>query len=104
MSGPFRALYELNLRPRPLPVDDGYFGPKSVAWVIHAAPSSFIGGMRALLMHSLHPLVMAGADQHIEWVSTADAQEVVQRTEPGCGLATRLKLATLSAFVDEEML
>jgi uncharacterized protein (DUF2236 family) len=69
MSGPFRALYELNLRPRPLPVDDGYFGPKSVAWVIHAAPSSFIGGMRALLMHALHPLVMAGADQHGKFLS-----------------------------------
>jgi uncharacterized protein (DUF2236 family) len=64
MNGPFRALYELNLRTRPLPVDDGYFGPKSMAWPIHAAPSSMIGGMRALLMHALHPLVMAGADQH----------------------------------------
>jgi uncharacterized protein (DUF2236 family) len=64
MNGPFRALYELNLRSRPLPADDGYFGPDSVAWTIHAAPSSFIGGMRALLMHALHPLVMAGADQH----------------------------------------
>ena len=63
----------------------------------------------ASLLHGEHQantyrLRMAGADQHIEWVSTADAQEVVQRTEPGCGLATRLKLATLSAFVDEEML
>jgi uncharacterized protein (DUF2236 family) len=67
--GPLRALYELKLRSRPLPLDDGYFGPNSPAWDIHAAPSSFIGGMRALLMHALHPLVMAGAHQHGKYAS-----------------------------------
>jgi len=63
----------------------------------------------ASLLHGEHSaktyrLRVAGADEHIEWVSTHEQQEVVQRTEPGCGLAMRLKLATLSAFVNEGQL
>ncbi|MFY9587106.1 MAG: oxygenase MpaB family protein [Actinomycetota bacterium] len=52
----------------PRPDEDlGYFGPHSVTWRIHGAASTFIGGMRALLMQALHPRAMAGVDQHSDF-------------------------------------
>lgn len=43
--------------------DWGYFGPNSVAWKIHSHPAIVIGGFRALMIQSLHPLAMAGIAQ-----------------------------------------
>ncbi len=44
--------------------DLGYFGPQSVTWRVHADPMQWVGGVRALFLLSLHPLVMAGVHQH----------------------------------------
>jgi uncharacterized protein (DUF2236 family) len=44
--------------------DLGYFGPDSVTWRIHAHPLQWVGGVRALFLLALHPLAMAGVDQH----------------------------------------
>ena len=44
--------------------DLGYFGPHSVTWRVHADPMQWVGGVRALFLLALHPLVMAGVDQH----------------------------------------
>lgn len=45
--------------------DPGLFGPGSVVWRVHAdLPSMLIGGISALLLQTLHPLAMAGVDQH----------------------------------------
>jgi uncharacterized protein (DUF2236 family) len=44
--------------------DLGYFGPDSVTWRIHAEPLQWVGGVRALFLLTLHPLAMAGVDQH----------------------------------------
>ena len=44
--------------------DVGLFGPTSATWVVHADASMLIGGIRALLMQTLHPLAMAGIAQH----------------------------------------
>jgi uncharacterized protein (DUF2236 family) len=44
--------------------DAGLFGPDSVTWRIHGDPISFVGGLRALLLQALHPLAMAGVEQH----------------------------------------
>jgi uncharacterized protein (DUF2236 family) len=49
------------------PADDGFFGPGSVAWRVSADLSSPVAGLRALLMQALHPLAMAGVDQHSDW-------------------------------------
>jgi uncharacterized protein (DUF2236 family) len=43
--------------------DAGWFGPASVSWRVLREGSVMIGGMRALLMHAAHPLVVAGARQ-----------------------------------------
>jgi uncharacterized protein (DUF2236 family) len=49
------------------PEDDGYFGPASVTWRVSADLSAPVAGLRSLLMQALHPLAMAGVDQHSAW-------------------------------------
>jgi uncharacterized protein (DUF2236 family) len=44
--------------------DLGYFGPHSVTWRLHADPVLWVGGLRALFLQALHPLAMAGVEQH----------------------------------------
>src|SRR6266487_2233050 len=43
--------------------DEGMFGPESVSWRVLREGSVVVGGLRALLMHAAHPLVVAGARQ-----------------------------------------
>jgi uncharacterized protein (DUF2236 family) len=49
------------------PQDDGFFGPASVTWRVSADLSAPVAGLRALLVQALHPLAMAGVDQHSDW-------------------------------------
>jgi uncharacterized protein (DUF2236 family) len=49
------------------PADEGFFGPGSVAWRVSTDLSSPVAGLRALHMQALHPLAMAGVDQHSDW-------------------------------------
>jgi uncharacterized protein (DUF2236 family) len=50
------------------PHDWGLFGPSSVTWRVHASPVMLVGGLRALIAQSLHPLAMAGIDQHSDYL------------------------------------
>jgi uncharacterized protein (DUF2236 family) len=45
----------------------GFFAPDSVAWRVSGDLSSPIAGLRSLLVQALHPLAMAGVDQHSDW-------------------------------------
>jgi uncharacterized protein (DUF2236 family) len=47
--------------------DAGLFGPGSVTWKVHAHPAMLIGGMRALIIQSMHPLALAGVVQHSDF-------------------------------------
>src|SRR5262252_4774766 len=49
------------------PADDGFFGPGSVTWRLGRDLTGSVAGLRALLMQSLHPLAMAGVDEHSGW-------------------------------------
>ncbi|MBV9858094.1 MAG: DUF2236 domain-containing protein [Streptosporangiaceae bacterium] len=49
------------------PADDGFFGPASVTWRVSTDLSSPVAGLRSLLVQALHPLAMAGVDQHSAW-------------------------------------
>jgi uncharacterized protein (DUF2236 family) len=49
------------------PADDGFFGPGSVTWRLSGDLASPVAGLRALLLQALHPLAMAGVDQHSDW-------------------------------------
>lgn len=40
------------------------FQPADPIWRVHGDASMFVGGIRALLLQSLHPLAMAAVDQH----------------------------------------
>lgn len=40
------------------------FGPDSAIFRVHSDASMFVGGIRALLLQSLHPLAMAAVDRH----------------------------------------
>jgi len=68
------------------PADDGFFGPASVTWRVSADLSSVVAGLRALLVQALHPLAMAGVDQHSDW----------RRDPVGMLAATSSYLATVS--------
>ena len=45
-------------------LDDGFFDNDSVTWRIHTDASMLIGGIRALLLQTLHPSAMAGIAEH----------------------------------------
>ena len=47
--------------------DDGYFGPGSVTWRVLADPAAGPGGISSLFMQALHPLAMAGVEQHSDF-------------------------------------
>ncbi len=47
--------------------DPGLFGPASSAWRVHGEMSMLIGGLRALLLQTLHPLAMAGVADHSDY-------------------------------------
>jgi uncharacterized protein (DUF2236 family) len=51
-------------RPR---FDDGWFGPDSVAWQVHADIAMLVGGLRALIVQTMHPLAMAGVADHSDY-------------------------------------
>lgn len=44
--------------------DPGLFGPGSVSWRVMGDPATFVGGIRALLIQSAHPEVVAGVADH----------------------------------------
>ena len=63
-----------------------FSGSASVTWRVSADLAAPVAGLRSLLMQALHPLAMAGVDQHSGW-----------RRDPGGRLtATSAFLATIT--------
>lgn len=71
------------------PADDGFFGPGSVTWRLNADLSAPVAGLRALLLQALHPLAMAGVDQHSQW-----------RDDPGARFASTSAYVLTTTFGD----
>ncbi|MDH4116019.1 MAG: DUF2236 domain-containing protein [Acidimicrobiia bacterium] len=46
------------------PGDPGLFGPGSVTWKVMGDAATFVGGIRALMIQSTHPEVVAGVRDH----------------------------------------
>lgn len=42
----------------------GWFTPRDAVWTVHGSVATFLGGIRSLLLQSLHPLALAGVEQH----------------------------------------
>ena len=51
--------------------DLGLFEPTDAPWVVHANLATLIGGVRALLMQTLHPGSLAGVAQHSRYEEDA---------------------------------
>ena len=47
--------------------DEGLLGPDAVAWRVISHPAALIGGLRSLIIQSLHPLAMAGVAEHSDY-------------------------------------
>jgi uncharacterized protein (DUF2236 family) len=71
------------------PADDGFFGPASVTWQLHADLSAPVAGLRSLIMQALHPLAMAGVDQHSQW-----------RADPGARFASTTAYVLTTTYGD----
>ncbi len=71
------------------PADDGFFGPGSVTWRLAGTLTMPVVALRALLLQALHPLAMAGVDQHSQW-----------RADPGGRLASTSAYEVTIAFGD----
>ena len=69
--------------------DDGFFGPTSVTWRMGADLAAPVAGLRSLLIQALHPLAMAGVDQHSGW-----------RRDPVGRLAATMEYLTTITFAD----
>lgn len=46
------------------PGDPGLLGPDSVSWRVIGDAAAFVGGIRALIVQTAHPEVVAGVDEH----------------------------------------
>jgi uncharacterized protein (DUF2236 family) len=68
------------------PGDDGWFGPGSTVWRVHADAATLIGGIRALLVQAMHPTVLAGFEQHSDYREDPAAR--LQRTAAFVTVAT----------------
>lgn len=47
--------------------DLGLYGPQSAVWRVHADSAMLIGGLRSLMLQTLHPLAMAGVAEHSDY-------------------------------------
>ncbi len=45
----------------------GWFDPGDAIWTVHGSVATFLGGIRSLLMQTLHPLALAGVDEHSDY-------------------------------------
>ena len=72
------------------PADDGFFGPRSVTWRVAADLSAPVAGLRSLLLQALHPLAMAGVDQHSDW-----------RADPGARFASTAAYVVTTTYGDK---
>ena len=78
--------------------DPGLFGPASVAWRIHGDAAMLIGGLRSLLLQTLHPLAMAGVSDHSDYRD--DPWGRLHRTGRFIGATTYGNTATAETWIE----
>lgn len=79
--------------------DPGLFGPDSSVWRVHGDSAMVIGGLRALLLQTLHPLAMAGVADHSDY--RADPFGRLHRTGHFVGLTTFGSTAAAETVIDQ---
>ena len=80
------------------PGDPGLFGPDSVTWKVHADIAMLVGGLRSLMLQTLHPLAMAGVAQHSAY--RTDPLGRLQRTGHYIGTTTYGSTAEALAAIE----
>jgi uncharacterized protein (DUF2236 family) len=94
--------------------DVGLYGPDSVTWRVHGDPAMALAGFRALLLQSVHPVVMGGFDANSafrddpwgrlqrtgEWVQTVTYGTTAEAEQAGAVL--RAVHASLKPGVEPE--
>jgi len=78
--------------------DQGLFGPDSIAWKVGSDAAMLIGGVRALLMQTVHPLAMAGVAEHSSY--RADPWGRLQRTAMYVSTTTFGSTAAAEEMID----
>ncbi len=81
-----RTLVAGDAEPREQPADGGLFGPDSATWFVHSDAAMLVGGVRALLLQTLHAPTMAGVADHSSYES--DPLGRLQRTGKFLGTTT----------------
>ena len=71
--------------------DAGYFGPGSAVWAVNGGTPVLVGGIRALLMQTLHPGAMAGVHDWSRY-----------REDPLGRLAGTVRWVLTTTFADRE--
>ncbi|MCC9198510.1 oxygenase MpaB family protein (plasmid) [Arthrobacter sp. zg-Y820] len=93
--------------------DDGYFGPGSSAWEVNGGLSTFVGGIRALLIQALHPGALAGVHDHshyredtmgrlnrtIQWMATTTFGDRAM-ADAGAAAVRRMHNSVTGHYVD----
>jgi uncharacterized protein (DUF2236 family) len=82
--------------------DRGLFDPTTITWRLHCDPLMGLAGLRALLLHALHPLTMAAVDAHNRqhwdpWLRLARTAEYVGVTTYGTAAEAMLYGSRLRA-------
>lgn len=72
--------------------DLGLYGPGSIVWRVHGDSAMLIGGLRSLMLQTLHPLAMAGVAEHSDY--KADPWGRLNRTGRFVGATTYGSTAT----------
>lgn len=78
--------------------DPGLFGPASVVWRVHGDAAMLIGGLRSLLIQTLHPLAMAGVSDHSDY--RHDPWGRLHRTGRFIGATTYGNTDTAEAWIE----
>ncbi len=78
--------------------DPGLFDEDSVVWKVHANRSGLVGGLRALLLQTVHPLAMAGVAQHSDY--RQDPWGRLHRTGAFIGVTTYGSTSAAEAAID----
>lgn len=87
-----------DVAPHPADADEGLFGPDSITWRVHGHLSVLVGGLRSLLVQTLHPLAMAGVAEHSRY--RADPLGRLQRTGAFIGTTTYGTRAQAAAAIE----
>ncbi len=85
--------------------DPGLFDQDAVLWRVHADRCGLIGGLRALMLQTLHPLAMAGVAQHSDyrndpWGRLQRTASFIAVTTYGCTSAAERLIGRVRAIHD----